>query len=153
MSTKEYFFEKKFQSMNKKFELIKNSLKEKEHDIEQEVEQCLHQADKLANIALDSEKDQEKYYLSLRNNIDSKMQAIRQRLRRNKSQKAKTNNTDFILKDISHAGPDCSINPGLFKSFGPNSVMLATFCESGLKYRNLVENKKHHPWRKWYKEE
>lgn len=29
--------------------------------------------------------------------------------------------------------------------------MMATFCDKGLKYNEFVEQKKQHPWRKWYK--
>lgn len=45
------------------------------------------------------------------------------------------------------------INSDLFRTFGGQSEMMATFCKTGLKYRGLVERKKFDPWSKWYKEE
>jgi hypothetical protein len=56
-----------------------------------------------------------------------------------------------VLKPLFNKKEE-KINVELFEKLNNKSRYMATFTSFGLRYKDLVEAKKIHPWRNWYTE-
>jgi hypothetical protein len=146
-STKEYFFDKKYQKMAQRLHHMQRSLHHKDPDYDQQVARCFETLNFAKTFSRSPNRDDQKYYVDLKENLNERVTNIKTAL------SAKLHSHRPRPPSAKPKGETRSIRREVFGAVGKQSEFMADFSNCGLKYRHLVQSKKIDPWKKWYVKE